>query len=169
MRSASPSSLALSRLYPRSPPGHAYGRGWSFGAVMARSIRLTERILANASFLARPLSFTSIPCRDSSLRQAPCPKRRPRWSKMGIGQRVKTNFPHGRCPCTQSPYPLPASLAKVFSFWSACPARLAFGLASLPLRPSVFSNLLVRHDFLFSRLIQLFFSFFGGPGLLRRY
>ena len=46
---------------------------------------------------------------------------------------------------------------------------LAFGLASLPLRPSVFSNLLVRQDFFFSRLIQLFFSFFGGPGLLRRY
>ena len=52
---------------------------------------------------------------------------RPRWQKVGIGQRVKLRFPHGRVPRTPSPvFPLPALPAEVFR------------LAVLPAQPASF-------------------------------
>ena len=88
---------------------------------------------------------------------------RPRWHSVGIGQRAKLKFPHGRVPRTPSPvFPLPALPAKVFR--SAClPAQPA----SLSSRPSVLRKLFVVPCGMcnFSSYVLRLF----GNGLLRRY
>ena len=88
---------------------------------------------------------------------------RPRWHSVGIGQRAKLKFPHGRVPRTPSPvFPLPALPAKVFR--SAClPAQPA----SLSSRPSVLRKLFVvpcGMCHFSSSVLRLF-----GNGLLRRF